>query len=101
MSALINELEKQAQNHEQTINELERRNIIKKEQLKSEMIKKIREAKLNLLAMTEDKLHTTTKRTIKENEKMTTELHYQSRETEKILRQNVKLVRRVECYCKY
>ncbi len=33
--------------------------------------------------MTEDQLHTTTKRTIMENEQMTTELQYQSKETER------------------
>merc|ERR1719446_1138398 len=41
--------------------------------------------------MTEDQLHTTTKRTIMENEQMITELQYQSKETEKLLGQNRKL----------
>jgi hypothetical protein len=41
--------------------------------------------------MTEDQLHTTTKRTIAENEQRTTELQYQSRETERIIRLNQEL----------
>ena len=40
----------------------ERRNVMEKERLKKEMLHKIRETKLSLLAMTEDQLHTTTKR---------------------------------------
>ena len=54
-------------------------------------MRKIKETKLSLLAMTEDQLHTTTKRTIMENEQMTIELQYQSKETEKLLVQNEKL----------
>ena len=65
---------------------LERRNIQEKERLKKEMLIKIKETKQNLLSMTEDQLHTTTKRTILENEQMTTELQYQSKETERLLR---------------
>ena len=65
---------------------LERRNIQEKERLKKEMLIKIKETKQNLLSMTEDQLHTTTKRTILENEQMTTELQYQSKETERLLK---------------
>ena len=50
------------------------------------MLNKIRETKLRLLAMTEDQLHTTTKRTIMENEQMTIELQYQSKETQKLIK---------------
>jgi len=56
-----------------------------RDQIKEEMLRKIRETKTNLLAKTRDQLHTTTKRVIMENEQMTTELQYQSRETEKII----------------
>lgn len=59
--------------------------------MKQEMLMKIKETKQNLLSMTEDQLHTTTKRTIMENEQMITELQYQSKETEKLLAQNSKL----------
>ena len=62
-----------------------------KDRIKKEYLIKIKETKQNLLSMTEDQLHSTTKRTIMENEQMTTELQYQSRETERLLRMNTKL----------
>jgi len=52
----------------------EREFVSEKERLKKDMLTKIKETKLSLLAMTEDQLHTTTKRTIMENEQMTIEL---------------------------
>eukprot|EP00949_MAST-11_sp_MAST-11-sp1_P003133 g3133.t1 len=70
------------------VEELVRRNLTEKERLKKEMLVKIKETKQNLLSMTEDQLHTTTKRTIMENEQMTTELQYQSRETERLLKRS-------------
>ena len=79
------ELEREKLDHAKNVQELERRNVQEKERLKKEMLIKIKETKQNLLSMTEDQLHTTTKRTIMENEQMTTELQYQSKETEKLL----------------
>lgn len=86
---------------------LERRFLSERERLKKEMLNKIRETKLRLLAMTQDQLHTTTKRTIMENEQMTIELQYQSKETEKLLQtqkqqQNLcsKLKRQIELHKK-
>jgi len=86
---------------------LERRFLSERERLKKEMLRKIRETKLRLLAMTEDQLHTTTKRTIMENEQMTIELQYQSKETEKLLTQveqvkseNRQLQRQIELHQK-
>lgn len=68
---------------------LGRRFLSERERLKKEMLNKIRETKLHLLEMTENQLHTTTKRTIMENEQMTIELQYQSKETEKLLKSNL------------
>ena len=79
------ELEREKLDHAKNVQELERRNVQEKERLKKEMLIKIKETKQNLLSMTEDQLHTTTKRTIMENEQMTTELQYQCKETEKLL----------------
>ena len=73
------------------VDTLERKMFHEKERIKKEFLIKIKETKQNLLSMTEDKLHTTTKRTIMENEQMTTELQYQSRETEQLLKMNTKL----------
>jgi hypothetical protein len=65
--------------------------VSEKDRLKKEMLSKVKDTKLALLAMTEDQLHTTTKRTIVENEQMTSELQYQSRATEEVLLMNQKL----------
>ena len=73
------------------VDTLERKMFHEKERIKKEFLIKIKETKQNLLSMTEDQLHTTTKRTIMENEQMTTELQYQSRETEQLLKMNTKL----------
>merc|ERR1719335_856306 len=45
-----------------------------------------------LKARTKDQLDQTTKRTIMENEQMNTELHFQSRETERLLDRNQSLL---------
>jgi hypothetical protein len=84
-------MEKEQEEHKQITADLDRRNVQEKERLKNEMLRKIQETKQNLLSMTEDQLHTTTKRTIMENEQMITELQYQSKETEKMLHKNEKL----------
>ena len=57
-----------------------------KDRLKKEMLYKLRETKANLLKMTDNQLDTTTKRTIAENEQMSSELAWQSKETEKLIR---------------
>lgn len=93
LSEVMEALEKEKREHTVQVSALERRNVMEKERLKKEMLRKIRETKLSLLAMTEDQLHTTTKRTIMENEQMTTELQYQSKETERIVKLNNKLVK--------
>lgn len=49
-----------------------------------EMFTKIKETKRSILAATGDQLHHTTLRTMAENEQITTELTYQSKETEKV-----------------
>lgn len=74
---LREKLEDEKRQHAVHVSELERRNVSEKNRLKKEMLRKVKETKLSLLAMTEDQLHTTTKRTIMENEQITTELHYQ------------------------
>ena len=81
-----NMLEKEKKERESREAFLERRFLSERERLKKEMLNKIRETKLRLLSMTEDQLHTTTKRTIMENEQMTIELQYQSKETEKLIK---------------
>ena len=91
MKMLSETLEQEKVGRQSDIDLLERKMFHEKERIKKEFLIKIKETKQNLLSMTEDQLHTTTKRTIMENEQMTTELQYQSRETERLLKMNTKL----------
>jgi len=107
LQAVKKDLRYEKSDREQKEAFLERRFLSERERLKKEMLRKIRETKLRLLAMTEDQLHTTTKRTIMENEQMTIELQYQSKETEKLLTQveqvkseNRQLQRQIELHQK-
>jgi hypothetical protein len=86
--AIKAEQAREAANHEVVKAEMEKKNMMEKEVLKREMLRRIKETKLTLLAMTQDTLHPTTKRTQQENEQMTTELAFQSRECEKLLQKN-------------
>merc|ERR1719181_2009170 len=56
------------------------------------MQKNIKETREYLKARTKDQLDSTTKRTIMENEQMATELHFQSKETERLLDRNQQLM---------
>eukprot|EP00913_Durusdinium_trenchii_P014603 g13702.t1 len=55
--------------------------------------KKVEIEAAKLRARTKDQLDSTTKRTIMENEQMFTELHFQSKETEKLMERRLALVR--------
>ena len=85
-------LEDGAKEHATHVSDLERKHVQEKDRLKKEMLLKLRETKANLLKMTDNQLDTTTKRTIAENEQMSSELAWQSKETEKLIRRNEKLV---------
>ena len=52
---------------------------------------KIRETKANLLALNDEQLQTTTRLTILQNHQLTTELDFQSKQTEKLLNKNNKM----------
>lgn len=85
-------LDKERRDHEQLISDLERKAVQEKDRLKKEMALKIKETKANMMKLTDNQLETTTKRTIMENEQMSSELAYQSRQTEKLLQKNLKLL---------
>jgi hypothetical protein len=81
-------LEEERAAHAEEVLDLERRNVAAKDKLKREMFRKIKETKRNILKATEDQLDNMTKRTMAENEQMTTELTYQSQQTEKLMAMN-------------
>lgn len=89
---MTREREEERETQRRTIEDLERKVVGEKERVKRDMLEKIRDTKKNVLAETEDQLHFKTKRTMMENEQMQLELQYQSREAEKLLKKNKKLV---------
>ncbi len=64
------------------VNKLEREKIQAQEDLRKEMLSKIKETKANLLALNDEQLQTTTRLTILQNHQLTCELEYQSQTTE-------------------
>jgi hypothetical protein len=81
-----------SEQHEKDLAALDRKKAVEIDQLKKEMLHKIRDTRDTLRLKTRDQLDATTKRTIMENEQMTTELHFQSRETERLLAKNARLL---------
>lgn len=73
------------------ISDKEREKIRDIEDLKEEMKKKIGETRANLKALNDEQLQTTTRLTILQNHQLTTELEYQSKQTEKLLNKNNKM----------
>ena len=93
--ALRESLEAARRSSEARINELERQAVQEKDRLKKEMMVRIKETKATMMTLTQNQLDTTTKRTIIENEQMSSELAYQCRQTEKIMSRNLALVAEV------
>ena len=60
------------------------------------MLYKIKETKANLLALNDEQLQTTTRLTILQNHQLTTELEYQSKQTEQLLFRNNKMKEKIE-----
>jgi len=71
--------------------ELETRHLESTDHLKRDMNSGFEDTKEGLLAMTENQLHKTTKRTIMENENMENEIAFQTKETERIMKRNWQL----------
>ena len=75
---------------------MEREKIRATEKLRKEMLFKIKETKANLLALNDEQLQTTTRLTILQNHQLTTELEYQSKQTEQLLFRNNKMKAKIE-----
>eukprot|EP00955_Chlamydomonas_euryale_P096923 365042-Chlamydomonas_euryale.AAC.28 len=67
----------------QQMTDVDRQHIQDREKWKRETATKIKETKIAMMKLTDNQLEMTTKRTIMENEQMSLELAYQSRQTEK------------------
>eukprot|EP00933_Yihiella_yeosuensis_P056521 TRINITY_DN5573_c1_g1_i1.p1 TRINITY_DN5573_c1_g1~~TRINITY_DN5573_c1_g1_i1.p1 ORF type:complete len:525 (+),score=116.37 TRINITY_DN5573_c1_g1_i1:228-1802(+) len=92
LASLKRQLAEQAEAHARDIGAVNRKKAIDIDQLKKDMQKSIKETREMLKARTKDQLDSTTKRTIMENEQMATELHFQSKETERLLDRNQALL---------
>lgn len=92
LASLKRQLQDQAEAHQNEISAFDRKKAIDIDQLKKDMQMRIKETREMLKARTKDQLDSTTKRTIMENEQMATELHFQSKETERLLDRNQSLL---------
>jgi len=92
LAALKRELSEQEVAHTNAVSAFDRKKAIEIDQLRKDMQKNIKETREYLKARTKDQLDSTTKRTIMENEQMATELHFQSKETERLLDRNQQLL---------
>jgi hypothetical protein len=92
LADLERQLEEQEEAHKRDVSAFDRKKAIEIDQLKKDMAKTIKETRDTLKAKTKDQLDSTTKRTIMENEQMATELHFQSKETERLLDRNQQLM---------
>lgn len=89
------ELDEERIQSEERVSDLERKHVQEKDRLKKEMALRIKETKANMMRLTDNQLETTTKRTIMENEQISSELAYQSKQTESMLHLNERLRREV------
>ncbi len=75
--------QKQAQ-----IAQLEKEKNERMEKMRKEMLLEVKQVKTDMLNFTEDKLQGTTRLTIKQNKQLTSELEFQSKQTENLIYQN-------------
>lgn len=73
----------------------EREKVQATTKLNNDMYKKIEETKESLMALKKEQIETTNKLTVLQNHQLTTELEYQSKQTEKLLNKNTKLTEQI------
>lgn len=91
LARLETELSAERTQHQQDLEELDRAKIKATEKLKKDMLLKINQTREHVLSLNDQQLHTTTKFTILQNNRLTAELEYQSKQTEKLLNRNTQL----------
>lgn len=72
------------------VNNRERDKIEAVKKIQQEMDFKVKETQANLMALNDEQLQTTTRLTILQNHQLTTELEYQSNQTESLIKRNDK-----------
>ena len=92
---LQDDLENEKKDKVRALADKDREKVQATDRLKKDMLHKIQETKTNLLALKKEQLKTTTRLTVLQNHQLTTELEYQSKQTEKLLFKNAKLQEQV------
>ena len=77
-------------------NNKERDKIYAVRKLSEEMDFKVKETQANLMALNDEQLQTTTRLTILQNHQLTTELDYQSKQTENLVSKNDEMTKKIE-----
>lgn len=93
---LKEEVQRQEKQRLAEVTEREREKIEATEKLRKEMLFQIKKTKANLLALNDEQLQTTTRLTILQNHQLTTELEYQSKQTEDLLYKNNTMKAQIE-----
>lgn len=78
------------------INDMERDKIYAIKTLDEEMDFKVKETQANLMALNDEQLQTSTRLTILQNHSLTTELDYQSKQTEEFLKNNDSMMAKID-----
>ena len=79
-------VEKEMKEH--SILQLDKEKNERMEKMRKEMLLEVKQVKTDMLNFTEDKLQGTTRLTIKQNKQLTSELEFQSKQTENLIYQN-------------
>lgn len=96
IKSLQDDFENERKTRLEQVMEKEREKIQATEKLRKEMLFQIKKTKANLLALNDEQLQTTTRLTILQNHQLTTELEYQSKQTEDLLYKNNKMKTSIE-----
>lgn len=92
---LRSELSSEKEEKERELADKEREKVQETDKLKDEMLLKIRDMRTNLLSLKKEQLSTTTRLAVLQNHQLTSELEYQSKQTEKLLFENESLIKKV------
>lgn len=92
LASLKQHLADMKEEFQRKMSDFDRKKAMDMRTLSKDFEKKVEIEAAKLRARTKDQLDSTTKRTIMENEQMFTELHFQSKETEKLMERNQSLL---------
>jgi len=92
LASLKRQLQQQSEEFSQRSSDFDRKKVLDIDQIKKDTQRIIKDTREMLKAKTKDQLDSTTKRTIMENDQYATELHYQSKEMERLMENERRLL---------